>query len=382
MAIRGYLNWSMAAALAAGAVLAPAARADTLRVCADPDNLPFSKSEGPERGLYIELAELVAKRLNTSVEYTWWLTHNQRRALRNTILQDGCDAVFALPAEAEYKARGLQRTQPFLEMGYALVAPPGFAFAGLNDLKGKRIAVQIQTPPHIFLSQHHETITTVSFRTPDEVLDALAKGEADAAIVWGPVAGYENKRRFANRWQVTPVTGQGMGGHVAVAVRKGKDELAAGIDKALSELRGDIATLADKYGFPKGKPVDLERQSSLAVQSPRLASVLSSMVVPVADNKKPPAAAIEAARLAGDTSEARTRFNDACGHCHGKDGFSPIQERDLRRLQARYDAKWTDVATATIKNGRQEKGMPPWKDALDDKAIEGLVGFLKTIQKQ
>jgi ABC-type amino acid transport substrate-binding protein/cytochrome c553 len=360
---------SIAAVLAAAGVLVAApARAETLRVCADPDNLPFSKSEGPERGLYVELAELVAKRLNASVEYTWWLTHNQRRALRNTIMQDACDAVFALPADADYKARGLQRTAPFIELAYAVVAPQGFTFSSLADLKPKRIAVQFMTPPHILLSSQ-EGFSMSSHRTADEVFDALAKGEADIAIVWGPVAGYENQRRFASRWQLTPVAGQGMGGPVAVAVKKGRDDLAAGIEKALAELKGDIAGLADKYGFPRGKPVDLEKRSQ-AEGAARFAVVPSRQVAWVnnpADGEAPQA--------------GRTRFNDQCSHCHGKDGFSPVQERDLRRLKMRYDAKWEETAVATIKNGRQEKGMPPWKDALDDKQIQQVLGFLKTIQK-
>lgn len=384
MGSRGLLGSSfIAAAIAAGALAAPAAQADPLRVCADPDNLPFSKSEGPERGLYIELAELVAKRLGSPIEYTWWLTHNQRRATRNTILQGNCDAVFALPAEGEYKARGLQRTQPFLELGYAIVAPPSFAFAGLGDLKGKRVSVQIQTPPHIFLSGQ-EGVTISSWRSADEALDALARGEVDLAIVWGPVGGYENSRRFNSRWRVTPVSGQGMVGHVAVAVRKGKDALAADIEKALSDLEGEIAKLADKYGFPRGKPVELERRSSLSDTAPRVADVPAGAWVAAADRK--PAARTKPAEeqppyAAPAVAEARVRFNDQCSHCHGKDGFSPVQERDLRRLKLRYDDKWPETAKATIKGGRQDKGMPSWKDALDEQQIEGLVGFLKAIQK-
>ena len=376
MTTRGQMKLlRLAAAVAAVAFMAPAARADVLRVCADPDNLPFSKSEGPERGMYVELAELVARRLGAPVEYVWWLTFNQRRALRNTILQDGCDAVFALPADADYKARGLQRTQAFLQVGYALVAPPSFVFNALADLKGKRIAVQFMTTPHVFFSQH-EGFNTTTFRTAEEVLDALAKGEVDAAFLWGPVAGYENKTRYAGRWKVTPVTGNGMEGQVAVAVRKGKDALAADIDKALKELQPDIAALADKYGFPRGKPVDLGRSSSIAHDGMRMARI-------------PPAAFVltnapggTKADAAGDPVVAgRVRFNDQCSHCHGTDGASPIRERDLRRLKMRYDAKWLETASTTIRNGRLDMGMPAWKEVLDDKQIQQVLGFLGTIQK-
>ena len=153
MMIRGLIKHCMiAAACAAGAFWAPAATAEPFRVCTDPDNLPFSKSEGPERGLYVELAELVGSRLGSPVEFVWWLSFNQRKALRNTILEDGCDAYFALPFDADYKTRGLARSQAFLDVSYAVVAPPAFKFSGLSDLKGKRIAVQFSSNPQIVLS--------------------------------------------------------------------------------------------------------------------------------------------------------------------------------------------------------------------------------------
>ncbi len=137
---------AFAAALAAVALVAPAAGAEPLRVCADPDNLPFSKAEGPQRGMYIDLAELVGKQLGRPVEYVWYATHYQRRALRNTILQDGCDAVFALPADADYKVRGLQRSKPFMAVSYAIVAAPGYAFKSLDDLKKRHLAVSSAAP--------------------------------------------------------------------------------------------------------------------------------------------------------------------------------------------------------------------------------------------
>ena len=112
--------WS-AVALVTGVFAAPLASADTIKICADPDNLPFSKSEGAEKGLYIELADMVVQRLGASAEYVWWLTYNQRRAVRNTM--DMFDAYFALPANADYKMRGLDKTHAFLDVGYAVVAP-------------------------------------------------------------------------------------------------------------------------------------------------------------------------------------------------------------------------------------------------------------------
>lgn len=183
-----------------------------------------------------------------------------------------------------------------------MVASPSFPFNSLNGLKGKRLAVQYQTTPHILFSQL-EGFTYSTFRTADEVLDALAKGEADASLLWGPVAGYENKRKFANRWKVTPLTGTDMNGQVSVAVRRDKPELG------------------------------------------------------------------------------RIKFNDQCSHCHGADGASPIRERDVRRLNIRCDAKWHDLALATIKNGRSDLGMPAWKEILSEAELQQVFSFIETIEK-
>ena len=424
MKINGLLFRSLITTLCAGCVSLAANGAEPLRVCADPDNLPFSNSEGPERGLYVELAELVAQKLNASpVKFTWWLTFNQRKALRLTAGE--CDAVFALPSNADYRARGLQKTTAFLDVGYALVSAPGFQFGSLDDLKGKRLGVQYQTNPHILLSQRDD-LPFSTFKSSDEVFAALTKGEIDAGFLWGPVAGYENQRRHGGRWKITPLAGPDLTGQVSVAVMREKPELVKEIDSALTTLKPEIAALAVKYSFPQGKPVNLTIVDKVgaaksdgigAVQVPvhMVAKVQSS----AAETASPPAnkaskpktkskAASNAAKAglsAQDATKAasggvanqeavaqtpalsqtallgRVRFNDQCSHCHGSDGASPLRERDVRRLKMRYDAKWKDVALTTIKNGRNDLGMPPWKDILKDPDIEQLLSFLETLQK-
>jgi polar amino acid transport system substrate-binding protein len=400
MTIRGNMKaLAFAAALAAGALVAPVASADPLRVCADPDNLPFSKSEGPERGMYIELAELVGKQLNQQVEYTWYYTQMQRRALRNTILQDACDAVFALPAGPDYKARGLRKTQAFVDVGYAIVAAPGFSFSSLDDLKSKRLAVQYGSTPQIFLSTL-DGFKTTTFRSAEEALTALSKGEVDAAFIWGPVAGYENKKRWDSRWRVTPVAGHDLSGAVAVAVRNTKEALAANIDRALAELKPQIAELADKYGFPRQAPVNLAiarmapPAAVVAVPASLWMTVSETMPAKKSHPKPAPKTATKAASAAAVAapeasapvlSEAaqagRVQFNDRCSHCHGSDGYSPVRERDVRFLKARYSEKWQETATTTMKNGRTDAGMPAWKDILKESDVQQIVSFLVSIQK-
>jgi polar amino acid transport system substrate-binding protein len=399
----------IAAALMSGALFgASASLAEPLRVCADPDNLPFSKSEGPQRGLYLEIAELVGKRLGMPVEYVWWLTYNQRKALRNTILQDNCDVYFALPAGGDYRARGLVKTQAFMDVGYAVVSAPSFTLKKLEDLQGKRIAVQYGSTPSILLSTR-EGFVMSTFREPEEAMDALAKGDVDAAFLWGPIAGFDNIKRFAGRYKLTGVSGLDLNGQVAVAVPRGKEALLAQVNQALTDLKPQIATLAGTYGFPQSAPVLMSQLGSAAKSKPIATATAGAVVVPAigwvntaTESDKKPHNSKTAVKKSKNTEEkpaeaaaakpsgpvysdeaklGRVRFNDQCSHCHSVDGASPLPERNLRRVQARYDAKWKEMAITTIKNGRVDAGMPSWKDALGDKEITELMSFLEAIQR-
>ena len=68
-----------------------------LRVCADPNNLPFSNSR--QEGFENKLADLIAKDLKAKVRYTWWA---QRRGfIRNTLNAGKCDVVMGVPSSFE-----------------------------------------------------------------------------------------------------------------------------------------------------------------------------------------------------------------------------------------------------------------------------------------
>ena len=378
------------ALIVAGMLSMSLACADPLKVCSDPDNMPFSKSEGSDKGLYIELAEMVGKRLGTSVEYVWWLTHNQRRAVRNTM--DSCDAYFALPASADYKVRGAEKTHSFLDVGYAIVGPASFKLSALEDLKGKRVGVLHGSPPHVLLSS--ETgYDSRNYRSQEDIFAALTAGEIDLAILWGPSAGYENQISQNNLWKITPVSGYGLNGQVAVAISKSKPELKEKINQALTELEPEIKKLQQKYGFPQAVPVVLDAKASWLNTTQQVAGGKAPAgVVKFAD--KPAQLTLSHARA--DVADLRpylrkvadiniedtkAMFNSRCSHCHGQNGASPQQERDLRKLKIRYADKWQEVAHTTITKGRPDMGMPTWGGTISDDDIKRIIGFLETIQK-
>jgi ABC-type amino acid transport substrate-binding protein/cytochrome c5 len=368
-----------AVALVAGAMMAQQASADTLRVCTDPDNLPFSKMDGAEKGVYVELAEKVASRMGSTVEYVWWLSYNQRKALRNTIMQDSCDAYFSLPADADYRVRGVNKTPGFLNVSYAIVAAKGQTFKSLEDLKNKRVAVLHSSPPHILLASR-EGFTTTSFIAQEAVFAALNKGEVDVALLWGPSAGYENMKDEQSRWQVIPVKGEGLGGAVAVAVPKSKPELQARIEKALQESGSDIQALTQKYGFPTSAPIELAfKKTATPVHTAHAASQKSGFTKVAATNKDTEWVLAQAD--VPDAAAGKMFFNNTCSHCHGTNGASPVSERDIRKLKTRYKENWKETALTTIRNGRPDLGMPTWKGVIKDQDILNIVAFFETIQK-
>ena len=375
----------LVALLASSVVVVPARAADTFRVCADPDNLPFSRAEGPERGLYVELAELVAGRLGLRSEYAWFPSNYGRRAVRNTLLADRCDAYFGLPDDGEFMGRSVIRSKPFLDVGYAVIGRRPFAFSSLDDLKGRRVAVQFGTTPQLLLSTR-PGFQAVTFRLAEEAMEGLARGEADVAFLWGPVAGYVNKSRLGSTYEVVPAAGEGLQWHAAIGVRKGQDALKADLDRVLDQLQPEIKALADKYGFPLRRPVSIDGQRGMR-ETPadgviQLVQHSESAPHPTSPNEAVPSSSSVPQAPDSLIRLGRSLFNQHCSHCHAPNAMSAEPTRDLRRLTLRYGGKMREVAYATITVGRVEKGMPAWRELLGEEAIQNVLGFLESVQRQ
>ena len=95
-------------------LLATTAGARELRVCADPNNLPYSNARG--EGFENRIVELIAKDLGADVRYTWWA---QRRGfLRNTLLANECDVVAGVASSMGM----LGTTYPYYRSSYVFVS--------------------------------------------------------------------------------------------------------------------------------------------------------------------------------------------------------------------------------------------------------------------
>jgi len=241
-------------------------QAKLFRVCADPENLPFSNRK--QEGFENRIADLMAKELGASTSYIWW---GQRRGfIRNTMnatLEEGrCDVVIAVPQGYDL----VRTTKPYYRSTYVFVYPKGKGpqITSLDDpiLKKLRIGVHLlgddytNPPPVHELSKRGVVGNLVGFSTfyssenpPSNIIDAVASGKIDVAIVWGPAAG-----QFAQRQRVllalVPVpSGKGdlpFEFDISMGVKRGNEALRARLEKVLDAKHTEIAKILQDYGVP------------------------------------------------------------------------------------------------------------------------------------
>jgi mxaJ protein len=257
---------SLAALLFSRAPLRAAEHVEPLRVCADPNNLPFSNQRG--EGLENKLAELLSRALDRPLEYTWWA---QRRGfIRNTLAAGRCDVVMGVPRDFELALT----TRPYYRSSYVFVQPRALTppLRSLDDrrLPQLRIGVPLigddgaNAPPVHALARRGVIEHVIGYsmlgdygepNPPARLIEAVARGELDAAIAWGPLAGYFARRSHAPLRLVPLHPSREFGlsyqFDVSLAVRRGEHTRREQLERALFEHRRELAALLRDYGFPK-----------------------------------------------------------------------------------------------------------------------------------
>jgi mxaJ protein len=257
---------SVTLACAGAEPAAPAAPSRVLRVCADPNNLPFSNDR--RQGFENRLAELVAARLGAHVEYEWWA---QRRGfVRNTLRAGLCDAIMGVPSSFELAAT----TRPYYRSTYVFVTRAGEPIPESFDdplLRERTVGVHLigddfaNSPPAHALSARG-IIRNVrgysvygDYRSPNPpaaLVNAVADRTIDLAVAWGPLAGYF-ARRAATPLQSTPVSPEidlpflPFVFDMSMAVDRGNDALLAELDQVIVSERAAIDALLAEYGVPR-----------------------------------------------------------------------------------------------------------------------------------
>ena len=232
-----------------------------LRVCADPNNLPFSNKQ--QEGFENKIAELVAKELGATLTYYWW--PHQRGLVRNTLGAERCDVLIGVPTEY---GRVLATT-PYYRTGYviAYLNTRGFQIESLDDplLRTLRVGVHRGTPPEEALAKRDilgDNVIKYSlfydWEHPEEFLTKpmkdLIAGEIDVAVLWGPVVGYCVKKYTGCPMETVqlqeddphnPVTFQ-----ISMGVKRGNKELKAQLEEVLSKKQAEIRQILEEYGVP------------------------------------------------------------------------------------------------------------------------------------
>jgi mxaJ protein len=236
------------------------------RVCADPENMPHSNQK--REGFENKIADLLAKELGQTTSYVWW---GQRRGfIRNTMnatLEEGrCDVVIGVPEGYDL----VRTTKPYYRSTYVFVyrKDQGPQVKSLDDPVLKKIKIGVHLlgddytnpPPVHELSKRGVVGNLVGFSTfysaenpPSAIIDAVAGGKVDVAIVWGPAAGYFVKQQRVPLTMVPVPSGKGdlpFEFGMSMGVKPGNDALRLRLEKVIDSRREEITKILKDYNVP------------------------------------------------------------------------------------------------------------------------------------
>jgi quinoprotein dehydrogenase-associated probable ABC transporter substrate-binding protein len=230
-----------------------------LRVCADPNNLPFSNDKG--EGFENRIAELLADKLHKTLAYAWY--PQATGFVRNTLGAHRCDLIPGFPQGDEL----VQSTNPYYRTAYALVIKPN---SGLDDLdtlsdprlKDKRVGVVAGTPPATYLAvdglmrkakPYPLVVDTRVDSSAAAMLRDLESGEIDIGVLWGPLAGYYAKQA-GPPMRVTPLLKEAGGPplvfRIGMGVRPTDQNWKRLLNRLIVENRAQLNRLLIGFGVP------------------------------------------------------------------------------------------------------------------------------------
>ena len=236
------------------------AQARELRVCADPDNLPFSNVR--QQGFENHIARIVARDLGVELKYEW--QRMGRGFVREYVDKSRCDVLIGIPVGY----RAVLATAPYYRSSYVFVTRRGARFqpSSLDDPRLRALKIGVQAvdeeyaPPAGALARRGMQSSLVGFysvgRHASDIVRAVLDGRIDVAIVWGPIAGYA-ARKFPKQLELRSVTPQmdppalPLTFEIAMGVKKENESLRAELDEVLRRHRGEIQRILRRYGVPE-----------------------------------------------------------------------------------------------------------------------------------
>ena len=229
-----------------------------LRVCADPNNLPFSNER--EEGFENRAAQIVADELHLPVKYTWF--PQIIGFVRNTLRARQCDLVMGTVAGDDI----MQTTNPYYYSTYVMIfrSDRGFNFSGMDDprLATMRLGVIGATPPSDLLVRHdlmshtkpYALTVDTRYESPThQLVEDVASGEIDVGFIWGPIAGYYIKRESLPL-QMTILRSEPnaprMDYRIAMGVRASEPEWRRRINAIILKRQADLTAILRDHGVP------------------------------------------------------------------------------------------------------------------------------------
>ncbi len=242
---------------AAGELVDP----EVLRVCADPSNMPFTDESGG--GFENKLAELIAEKTGRkSVTYTWFPMVTG--FVRNTLRANRCDIIMGYAQGDEL----VQNTNAYYKSAYVLVYRKGGGLDGVETIEDpkladKRIGVVGGTPPASNMAaaklmgkaKAYPLLldTRVAPSMAEVMVKDLLEGTIDAAVVWGPMAGYYAKKSGADLAIVPLIkekTGSRMTYRITMGVRPSDQEWKRTLNRVIKDNQAEINKILLDFSVP------------------------------------------------------------------------------------------------------------------------------------
>ena len=383
---RGVVAGGVAAAVGACALLAaqapPAApvlaQAPALRVCGDPENLPFSNER--LEGFENRIAAVVAAELGATPVYAWW--PHQRGLVRNTIDAGTCDVIFGVPEGLDF----VLWTEPYYRSSYVMAyrGDRGYDFRSLDapELHELRIGVHVNTPPEESLARRglldNVSIYSLFFDPrgdrdrPRKLLDDLVAGTLDIAVAWGPLAGWAATTSDAPL-ELVPLEdepGVPLSFDISMGVAKGNEELKDRLEAAIDRRRAEILAILEEYGVPVA-PIGASGAADPNAEAAPPASAASAPA-PAPRRLNPFTGNADMA------AEGRTLyFQVGCQGCHGGGGGGGMATSVI-------DDAWVfgsddEALFRLIKGEMPDQTMPTVYSVLEDDEVWQILAFIRSV---
>ena len=245
-----------------------------LKVCADPELMPFSNKK--EEGMENKIAELLAKELGAELKYEWFpqrmgFIRNTLRSEENGVYK--CDLVMSVPEHFELAAT----TKPYYASTYAMayikgrgldsVTEPAILETLNNERKDIRFGLFDRGPAQLWVFKHNLMDNMVPYQfqigdarlNPTEIiLNDLYDGKFDVTIVWGPTAAYyATQNTDRGEMVILPLDDDDpklpemkFVFNMSMAVRRGDSEWKEQLNEFIDEHQGEINEIISSYGIP------------------------------------------------------------------------------------------------------------------------------------